>query len=120
VRPVVGASRDLLSAHGAALLALSLALWTCEASVYLVVGNAVGVHLGAAGALYVLALANLSALIPAAPGYIGTYDAAVLGALRSLHHPALGYLLALRFILFVPITVAGFCVFLARYARRGG
>jgi hypothetical protein len=118
-RPAVAVCRDLLSAYGAGLLALSLVLWACEAAVYLVVGVAVGVHLGL-GALYVMALANLSSLIPAAPGYIGTFDGAVLYALRSLHHPPLGYLLVLRFVLFVPITVAGFAVFLARYARRRG
>ena len=116
-RPVAAACRDLLSAYGAGLLVLSLVLWAFEASVYLVVGSAVGLHLGL-GALYVMALANLSSLIPAAPGYIGTFDGAVLYALRSLHHPPLGYLLVLRFVLFVPITVAGFAVFLARYARR--
>lgn len=118
--PAATASRDLVSVHGAALLALSLVVWSCEASVYGIVGSAVGVHLGVAGALYVMALTNLSALIPAAPGYVGTYDAAVLLALRSLHRPALGYLLVLRFVLFVPITVAGFAVFLAHYARRRG
>jgi uncharacterized membrane protein YbhN (UPF0104 family) len=53
-------------------------------------------------------------VIPAAPGYVGTYDAAVLLALRSLGKPALGYLLVLRFVLFVPITIAGFAVFLSR------
>jgi uncharacterized membrane protein YbhN (UPF0104 family) len=116
--PVVGATRQLLSLHGTALLALSLAIWILEALVYAVVGSAVGVHLGVTGALYVMALTNLSALVPAAPGYVGTFDAAVLLALRSLGLPALGYLLVLRFVLFVPITVAGFAVFLGRYARR--
>jgi len=119
-RPLVGSTRELLSVYGAALFALSLVLWTVEALVYAVVGAAVGVHLGVTGGLYVMALTNLSALIPAAPGYVGTYDAAVLLALRSLKLPALGYLLVLRFVLFVPITVAGFAVFLARYARRRG
>lgn len=117
-RPVLGALRDLLSLHGAALLALSVVLWACEALVYAAVGSAVGVRIGLTGGLYVMALTNLSALVPAAPGYVGTFDAAVLLALRSLHRPALGYLLVLRFVLFVPITVAGFAVFLARYARR--
>jgi uncharacterized membrane protein YbhN (UPF0104 family) len=117
-RPVASVSRGLLGPTGAILLLGSVALWICEASVYLVVGSAVGLHLGLVGALYVMALANLSAVIPAAPGYVGTYDGAVLLALRSLGLPALGYLLVLRFVLFVPITVAGFAVFLARYARR--
>lgn len=118
VRPMVGSTRELLSVHGAALFALSLVLWALEALVYATVGAAVGVHLGVTGGLYVMALTNLSALIPAAPGYVGTFDAAVLLALRSLKLPALGYLLVLRFVLFVPITVAGFAVFVARYARR--
>ena len=112
------ATRSLLSGTGVALLALSVVLWLLESSVYLAVGGAVGIHLGATGALYVMALTNLSALIPAGPGYVGTYDAAVLLALRSLGLPALGYLLVLRFVLFVPITVAGFAVLLRRQARR--
>jgi uncharacterized membrane protein YbhN (UPF0104 family) len=116
--PVLEALRALVSWRGLALLALSLLLWALEAAVYAAVGAAVGVHLGLTGALYVMALTNLSALVPAAPGYVGTFDAAVLLALRSLELPALGYLLVLRFVLFVPITVAGFAVFVARYARR--
>ncbi len=118
VRPLAGATRQLASAHGLALLALSLALWLLEAAVYTTVGAAVGVHLGLTGGLYVMALTNLSALVPAAPGYVGTFDGAVLLALRSLGLAALGYLLVLRFVLFVPITVAGFAVFVGRYARR--
>jgi uncharacterized membrane protein YbhN (UPF0104 family) len=116
--PVLAATRRLLSRKGVLLLALSVVVWVLEALVYDVVGAAVGIDLGITGALYVMALTNLSALVPAAPGYVGTFDAAVLLALRSLRLPALGYLLVLRFVLFVPITIAGFAVFVARYARR--
>ena len=100
--------------HGAALArCCRVALWLVEASVYLVVGYAVGVHLGVdRRALRDGADEPLGAR-PGCPGYVGTYDAAVLLALRSLQLPALGYLLVLRFVLFVPITVAGFAVFLA-------
>jgi uncharacterized membrane protein YbhN (UPF0104 family) len=118
VRPLAGASRDLVGAHGAALLALSVALWLAEAFVYFAVGSAVGIHLGVSGALYVMALTNLSSMVPAAPGYVGTFDAAVLLALRSLHLSSLGYLLVLRFVLFVPVTVVGFAIFIRKYARR--
>jgi len=119
-RPAAGATKDLMSAHGAALLALSLAIWSLESSVYLVIGWAVDIHLGPTGALYVTALTNLSAAIPAAPGYVGTYDAAVVLALRSLHHASgsLAYLLVLRFILFVPVTLLGFALLLIRQRRR--
>ena len=119
-RPVAGSTRELVSVHGLGLLLVSVALWLVEASVYFVVADAVGIKLGATGALYVMALTNLSAVVPAAPGYVGTFDAAVLLGLRSLHQPALGYLLVLRFVLFVPVTVAGFAVYLGRYARSRG
>jgi len=119
VGPALAVTRRLWSVHGVALLAMSIGLWVLEAVVYGAVGAAVGIHLGVVGALYVMALTNLSALVPAAPGYVGTFDAAVLLALHSLHQPAIGYLLVLRFVLFVPITVAGLAVFLTRYTRRG-
>jgi uncharacterized membrane protein YbhN (UPF0104 family) len=117
-RPAIGSTRDLLGGRGLALLAVSLIVWLVEAGVYLTVGSAAGVSLGMVGALYVVALTNLSALIPAAPGYVGTFDAAVLLALGSLHLPALGYLLVLRFVLFVPITIVGLALFLARAPWR--
>lgn len=118
LRPAAGATRDLVGLRGLALLAVSLVVWLLEASVYLTVGAAAGVSLGLAGALYVVALTNLSALIPAGPGYVGTFDAAVLLALGSLHLPALGYLLVLRFVLFVPITVVGVALYLTRAPWR--
>lgn len=122
MREVVGAlaapTRELASGHGAALLVLSLALWTLEAAVYHAVGRAVDLELGLLDALYVVALTNLFALVPAAPGYVGTFDAAVLFAVRSLGgagSAALSYLLLLRFVLFVPITVVGIAFLLTRY-----
>jgi uncharacterized membrane protein YbhN (UPF0104 family) len=121
VAPVGDATRELASAHGVALLALSVVIWSLEATVYLLVGKSVGIDLGAAGALYVVALTNLSALVPAAPGYVGTFDAAVLLALRALNYAggaAVGYLLLLRFVLFVPITVVGLTFFLLRYSTQ--
>jgi hypothetical protein len=47
------------------------------------------------------------------------FDAQVL-ALRSLHHASgsLAYLLVLRFILFVPVTLLGFVLLLIRQRRR--
>jgi hypothetical protein len=41
-------------------------------------------------------------------------------AARRIPRPgetALGYLLVLRFVLFVPVTIVGFAIFLARYGR---
>jgi hypothetical protein len=93
-------------------------IWTLEASVYLAVARAVGLKMGPLGAAYVVAFTNLFAMVPAAPGYLGTFDAAVVFAAKSIGSPGylvVTYLLLLRFVLFVPITVVGLVVLIARY-----
>jgi uncharacterized membrane protein YbhN (UPF0104 family) len=57
-------------------------------------------------------------MIPAAPGYVGTFDAAVVYGVHAIggsKQAALSYLILLRFILFVPITVVGFIMLVTRY-----
>jgi glycosyltransferase 2 family protein len=118
VRPLAAPTRALASGHGLALLALSLVLWTLEAAVYLAVGRAAGVELGLLDALYVVALTNLFALIPAAPGYVGTFDAGILVGLSAtgvVGGDAVGVLLLARFVWFVPVTLVGLGVLLLGY-----
>jgi uncharacterized membrane protein YbhN (UPF0104 family) len=118
LRPLAAPSRNLLSLHGTGLLLLSIAIWTLEACVYLAVARAVNLDFGLGDALYVMALTNLFALIPAAPGYVGTFDAAVVFACKSLDasgSDALAYLVMLRFVLFVPITVVGLGFLVSHY-----
>jgi glycosyltransferase 2 family protein len=118
VRPAAAATRALLSVHGAGLLVLSLVLWTLEALVYYAVAEAVELGLDPLETLYLVALTNLFALVPAAPGYVGTFDAAVLfgtGSLGADGSEALAYLILLRFVLFVPITLVGLWFLLTRY-----
>ncbi|HEU4977343.1 MAG TPA: hypothetical protein VFT42_00460, partial [Solirubrobacteraceae bacterium] len=68
--------------------------------------------------------ANLVALVPAAPGYVGTFDAAVIlgiGIVASAtHSDALAYVVLVRFVLFVPITVVGLVALVARYGGLRG
>jgi uncharacterized membrane protein YbhN (UPF0104 family) len=112
-------TRRLWSLAGAGLLALSIVLWLVEGSVYAVLGAVAGLHLSLLDGLYVMALANLVALVPAAPGYVGTFDAAVLLGVRLVaggtHAAALAYAVVVRFVLFVPITVVGLAALVARY-----
>jgi uncharacterized membrane protein YbhN (UPF0104 family) len=57
------------------------------------------------------AVANLFAMVPAAPGYVGTFD---VGALASLalfgadHAQAAAYVLVLHAVLLIPISLLGF------------
>jgi uncharacterized membrane protein YbhN (UPF0104 family) len=104
--------------EGALLLAGTFVLWAVEAAVYLAVAKAVGLDFSATGALYLVALTNFVAALPAAPGSIGTFDAAVafgarrLGASGSM---AVTYMLLLRFVLYIPITLVGLVILVARY-----
>ncbi len=123
VARVLTPSRRLWSGRGTALLALSMTLWIVEGGVYAVLGAVADVHLSLLDGLYVMALANIAALVPAAPGYVGTYDAAVLLGIslvtNASHAAALEYVVLVRFVLFVPITLVGLVALVARYGGRG-
>jgi glycosyltransferase 2 family protein len=118
LRPLADAPRALLGREGALLLVATFVLWAVEAAVYLAVARAVGLDFSATGALYLVALTNFVAALPAAPGSIGTFDAAVafgarrLGASGSM---AVTYMLLLRFVLYIPITLVGLVILVARY-----
>ncbi len=118
LRPFAAPTRALASRHGIGLAVVSLAVWALEAGVYAATARAAGIDLSPVEALYVVALTNLFALVPAAPGYVGTFDAAVLFAVGSLDasgSDALAYLVLLRFVLFVPITLLGLAFLVTRY-----
>jgi len=118
LRPLAGAPRALVSRQGLVLLAVSLLIWSIEATVYLAVARSVELEISGMGALYVVALTNLFAMLPAAPGYVGTFDAAVVFGVKAIGGTgsiAFSYLILLRFLLFVPITLVGLLVLVARY-----
>jgi uncharacterized protein (TIRG00374 family) len=118
LRPMADAPRALLSRTGVALLVGTFLLWTVEASVYWTVARAIEMDISITGALYLVALTNFVAALPAAPGSIGTFDAAVafganaLGASGSM---AVSYVILIRFVLYVPITLVGLGVLITRY-----
>jgi uncharacterized protein (TIRG00374 family) len=118
LRPLADAPRALLGREGAVLLAGTFVLWAVEATVYLAVAKSLKLDFSVTGALYLVALTNFVAALPAAPGSIGTFDAAVafgarrLGASGSM---AVTYMLLLRFILYIPITVVGLVILVTRY-----
>ena len=118
LRPLADAPRALLSRWGLVLLAGTFLLWTLEASVYWSVARAIDMEISMSGALYLVALTNFVAALPAAPGSIGTFDAAVLfGAKRlgAASSVALSYVILLRFVLYVPITLVGLVMLVTRY-----
>jgi uncharacterized membrane protein YbhN (UPF0104 family) len=118
LRPMADAPRALLSRAGVLLLIVTFVLWTCEATVYWTVARSVDLEISITGALYLVALTNFVAALPAAPGSIGTFDAAVAfgaGRLGATGSEAVSYLILLRFVLYVPITVVGLVLLVTRF-----
>lgn len=118
VRPVAKASRLLLHPIGLVLGVATVAVWAAEGVVFWLVAQSLHVALSVPEATFVTVLASLSALIPAGPGYVGTYDAAALFGLHALHVTggvAVGCVILFRFVIFVPITLVGLILMVVRY-----
>jgi uncharacterized membrane protein YbhN (UPF0104 family) len=123
VRPITRASRQLLSVRGGVFFAITVFVWALEGTIFWLGAQALEIHVGLLDGLVVVVLASLSALIPAGPGYVGTYDAAALFALHQIDvrgGAAVSCVLLFRFVVFVPITIAGLVVMLARYGGLRG
>jgi len=118
LRPLADSPRAVVSRWGLVLLAVSFVLWAIEGSVYWAVAQAIEMDISISGALYLVALTNFVAALPAAPGSLGTFDAAVawgthrLGVAGSV---AVSYVILIRFVLYVPITLVGLVVLVTRY-----
>jgi glycosyltransferase 2 family protein len=111
-------TRNLLSAQGLLLTLLTAAIWIGEGLVYWLVGAALDLHLDLIQACFLVVLSSLVAIVPAAPGYAGTYDAAIqvgLGALHVHGGRAISFGLFVRLVIFVPITVVGLVLVVVRY-----
>jgi len=117
-RPVVGAARPLLGRPGLVLTTATLFVWALESLVFWLIAAALGLDVAPVEACLVLVLTAFFSLIPAAPGYVGTFDAAVIFGLKALGitgGAAVSYGLLVRFVLFVPVTAVGLVLLVARY-----
>jgi uncharacterized protein (TIRG00374 family) len=118
--PMGAATLRMRGRHGVALLAWSLLVWGLEWGAWLLTAQAVGLHLAVLDVGYLMGLATVFVLIPSGPGYVGTFDAALIFGLHALGHSGavtLSYLLLLRFVVAVPITLLGL---IALGSRFGG
>jgi uncharacterized membrane protein YbhN (UPF0104 family) len=118
VRPIARASRLLLTPVGVVLALATACIWASEWVVFFLVAQSLNVAMSVPEALFVTVLASLSALIPAGPGYVGTYDAAALFGLHALDvtgGAAIGCVIMFRFVIFVPITLFGLLLMIFHY-----
>ena len=122
LEPVLSSTLNLRGRHGLVLLAMTMLVWTIEAGVWMSVGAAVGFGMDPIEGAYLVALASVFALIPSGPGYAGTQDAAAVIGIKAIGGTgsiAVSYLVMLRFVLVVPITLLGFVLIATRYGGIG-
>lgn len=89
---------------------LSAICWGLEAINFYLIGLALGINLSPGGALLVAGFTVLATAIPAAPGYLGTFElaaASVAGALGVAAPAALAFALAAHITTFLPVLTAG-------------
>jgi glycosyltransferase 2 family protein len=106
------------SRHLAMVASLTCAAWFLEACVYWIAGQAAGIELHLGSALYILSTAAIFTMIPSGPGFAGTMDAAIAFTLHVLNEPKnlVGtYIFTVRFLIFIPITIVGGVLLIARY-----
>jgi glycosyltransferase 2 family protein len=118
IEPVLTSTLTLRGRHGLILLGMTMVIWAIEAGVWMSVGAAVGFPMDPVEGAYLVALASVFALIPSGPGYAGTQDAAAVIGIKAIGGTgsiAVSYLVMLRFVLVVPITLLGFVFIAARY-----
>jgi uncharacterized protein (TIRG00374 family) len=89
---------------------LSLLAWVLDAGIFWLVGRALGLDLGIAEAVLIGAVSVLATAIPAAPGYVGTFELAATATAAALGVPrpeALALALLVHVITVVPLALAG-------------
>ena len=107
---------SLRSPKDAAMIFLtSILIWLLETGLYWSVSMALSLDLNFRQLMLLNGVVNMVLLIPAAPGGLGTFDAAgraMLEAYTISAEAALGYTLVLRIALWVPVTMVGTIFFL--------
>jgi uncharacterized membrane protein YbhN (UPF0104 family) len=123
LKPIVSSTLGLRRAHhGLLLLGMTLLIWAIEAGVWMAAGAAIGFGMDPIEGLYIVALASVFSLIPSGPAYAGTQDAAAILGIKALGGTgaqAVAYIVMLRFIIVVPITLVGLVLLAARYGGLG-
>jgi uncharacterized membrane protein YbhN (UPF0104 family) len=117
--PIAASTLGLRRAHhGLRLLALTLVIWAIETAVWMSVAGAIGFGVNVIEGVYLVALASVFSMIPSGPAYAGTQDAAAILGLKALGGTgaqAVAFIVMLRFVIVVPITVVGLALLASRY-----
>ena len=116
--PFIRALRLLPRKLGVALGGVTVLIWVAEGVIFWLVAESLDVQVTVLEGVFLAAIVSFFSLIPAAPGYIGTFDAGVVFGLNALGvagSAVLTYVLLIRFVIFVPVTLAGLVLAVTHY-----
>ena len=122
MRPFLIATKLLLCRRGTLLALMTGVIWLLEGFIFWLVAQSLELPVNYVEGTYLVVLASIVAMVPAAPGYLGTVDAAIifgLGAIGIRSGQALSFAILVRFVIFVPITAVGLLLMLFRYGGLG-
>ena len=109
--PILSSTLQLRGRHGLRLLCATLLIWALEAGVWMSVGAAAGFRMNPIEGCYIVALASVFALIPSGPGLRGhagrRRDHRASSRSAGPSRRRVTYLILVRFVIAVPITVVG-------------
>lgn len=89
---------------------ISLGAWCMDAAVFWLVALALGIEIGPLGAVLIGAITILGTAIPAAPGYVGTFELAASAVAVALGVPsdaAVAYALMAHAVTVLPVAAMG-------------
>jgi len=105
-----------------AVMGLSVLVWLCEAGTLYLLLKGFAIQVPWTASLFVLSILNLGILIPAAPGYVGTFEffgAASLALYGVGETVAKSFAISAHAVQFIPVTILGL-IFLSREGLKLG
>jgi uncharacterized membrane protein YbhN (UPF0104 family) len=118
LRPFTRPTRTLLNLVGLGLLVFSAGIAVLDGFVFWLLAQSLTLGISVYEAVALVVLVGFSSMIPAAPGYVGTYDAAIALGLKAIGITgglAVGFTVLARFVIYVPITILGLVLVAVRY-----
>ncbi|MEI6632476.1 MAG: lysylphosphatidylglycerol synthase transmembrane domain-containing protein [Chlamydiota bacterium] len=92
------------------VIALSFAIWFMEGCVFWIVMRGFDMATPPYAAFFTLVIVNIAIMVPAGPGYMGTFEAAAVVALAPFHvsdSAAISYILVVHALQYVSVTALG-------------
>lgn len=97
----------------AVVISCSFAIWLLEGFVFWIIMKGFGMDVPPHAALFTLVIVNIAIMIPAMPGYIGTFDLPAVAALAPFgvgKDAAISYIIVVHALQYVSVTGLGLCL----------